>query len=289
MSLEVTSPASGTTAPVTPAAAPSVEPTTPTVTQPGAPGDPPTREEIYKRFYESQNPQPTEAPVVPPVVVETSTSSPPANSELEQLKAQFDAVKKELEELKKPKEAPPTQKEPGVEPPKEADPAWVAALREEDFVKADKIMREIAAQEAEAIRARQDAANKFESIIRDHINAVRADARNADLLAMEDFIAPVVDQKLRAAMEAKPPSTPEEAAELYKSILNGELDKARTLVQTLRGPAQPPQPGREILASPTIPPSGVRTPPPPPTTPPTIEDYMKARRDKQALSRNLTS
>lgn len=238
------------------------------------------REQIYKKYYEQNNsdnkttqsePQSTAAPQVTPPA-EVVENEAPANEEqqaVEFLRSMYEsnqALARKLEEmettlanLRSPQQQPAPP--PVAAAVADTDPTdWIQALKDGDFVKA----RELAAQDVlnrigdnlvtKSIQ-QSTTLQRVEQDMTSFIQNIRSS--NQDLLPFEPYISSVTEQRVKDEMTSKQVTDPTVYAEIYKRVLNEEVDKARKIFGQLRasGKAEATVVQKEILSTSTVTPN----------------------------------
>jgi len=281
------------------------------------------RDEIYKKYYEqqsenklennnqnnqqtaSQPPQPEtkveDAPVVETPVEPVEEVENEAVTFLRGMYEETKALKQQLAEMQakiNQPSAPSVEVKP-TQPVAEDD--WIEALRAGDFEKAKRLVREDVKKEIQTslrdelvstTTANVTTLQRVEQDVMQFTNKIRAD--NPELTPFEPYISSVTGTRVDAEIASKGITDPVQYAEVFKRVLNEEVDKARKIASQMRaaGKTDATTVQKEILSTTTVAPNtqdqmrGALNKPEEPKFD-SVEDYIKKRQTNLSSRRNL--
>jgi hypothetical protein len=291
-------PAAPETAPVStaPASAAPV-PATPAPASPAAPAVPlSAREAIYAQYYNNGEPAPPaeSTPTQPDGAALTAPAAPPPapgpDADLANL---VTSLKTELAQLREQMAKPPAQPEAPPAPEPEL-PSWLALLKEgkvdeAEAALAERVARTLVPQAIEQSVAQSRERARAEAEMESFVGTLRTE--NPDLIPMEKMIAYEAQEALTAAQAAGKIKSTGDLVAAYKTAVSESVDRARKLVQTIRGAGKQEAltTRKEVVAASTLPPQAVSNPQTPQAEPAaeTAEDYFARRRAAQAARQGL--
>ena len=281
------------------------------------------RDEIYKKYYEQQSenklennnqnnqqtaPQPPQpetkvedAPVVETPVEPVEEVENEAVTFLRGMYEETKALKQQLAEMQakiNQPSAPSVEVKP-TQPVAEDD--WIEALRAGDFEKAKRLVREDVKKEIQTslrdelvstTTANVTTLQRVEQDVMQFTNKIRAD--NPELTPFEPYISSVTGTRVDAEIASKGITDPVQYAEVFKRVLNEEVDKARKIASQMRaaGKTDATTVQKEILSTTTVAPNtqdqmrGALNKPEEPKFD-SVEDYIKKRQTNLSSRRNL--
>ena len=216
------------------------------------------REDVYKRYYEQNNPSATETVVAAPVtetVVSTSTTAaaePPIDQRLSELEQR---ITLNVERLLKAASPVPVATTTSTEA---APTNWLDYIRQGKFDEGEKVLAQSVAKQIEAsLTTRTLEAVRVENELTSFLTDLRT--KNQDLVDLEDLIGLNAKRTLDTAMTEGKVKTPEDYITQYKAAVTTAVDEARKIVQKFRaaGHTEALTTKTQVLSATTIPPNNV--------------------------------
>lgn len=222
------------------------------------------RERIYAEHFNVAPPAAPPAvpePVAVPVAAETVVPAEPPPLTTDQILA---SLVSEFSDLKKRFVQPPAAPAvpvPNASPQETAD--WLTLLSQGKRKEAEEAMGLMIAKQnsanEQALQGRVLAQVAAERDMQDFTQTIRS--ANADIVEMEGYIAPRVQNRLNEAMQAGRVQSPADYAQVYKELLTDEIKQARNFILRTRGAgaAQATTRQSEVVAAPALTPQQVNT------------------------------
>jgi len=259
------------------------------------------------------DPTPTPTEVAPQPLAESVEETEVENEAVTFLRGMYETNQKLQQKLDaleaRLNTPPPTTQTPQTPPVNSvvvtAENDWIEALKTGDFDKARQLVREDAIKAIKSelkissgeelisnTVAQANTLQRVEQDVMQFSNDIRA--KNPDLAPFEPYISSVVKTRVDSEIAAKNISDPVLYGEVFKRVLNEEVNKARQITSQLRaaGKTEAATVQKEILSSTTVAPNaqdqlrGSLSKPEEPKFD-TIEDYIKKRQSRNFASRNI--
>lgn len=220
------------------------------------------RERIYQEHFNVAPPAATPVPATvetvpaPETVVASPEATPPPLTQEQILVSLVQKIGDLEQKLNAPAPAAPV-----AAPDPAAQPDWLTLLSQGKREDAERAMAAMIAKQnsanEQALQSRVLAQVAAEREMQSFTATIRS--ANADIVEMEGYIAPRVQNRLNEAMQAGRVQSPADYATVYKELLADEVKQARNFILRARGAGAQQAAVRqsEVVAAPTLAPQQV--------------------------------